>query len=163
MTGPQALLAVVPGAPFIRERIMATRKAGIRKELEAQAERLRTELSELSGNARPSGIGQRSGACGDVADQATAYANREQSRYRAAMLGQRLEQVTDALQRLEDGTYGKCTACGARISPERLEVLPTATLCLADRQGLEHGAGPGSGPPRPMSTSAPAQAGHQHG
>lgn len=124
---------------------MATRQATLRKELEAQAERLRAELSELARNSRPSGIGQRPVDGGDVVDQASANANREQSRFRAAMLDQRLEQLNEALQRIDAGTYGTCQVCGGAISRDRLEVLPTTTLCKADRDGLEHGSPVGAG------------------
>ncbi len=34
--------------------------------------------------------------------------------------------VNNALQRLEDGTYGLCLQCGKPIPPARLEVLPWA-------------------------------------
>lgn len=123
---------------------MATRQATIRQELEAQAGRLRAELSDLARRSRPSGFGQRPVDSGDVVDQASANANREQSRFRAAMLEQRLGQVTEALARLDAGTYGRCQVCGGKISRDRLEVLPTTALCVTDREGLEHGAGGGA-------------------
>ena len=43
---------------------------------------------------------------------------------------QQLSEVEAALQRLEDGEYGKCVECGQPIHPERLEVLPTAAFCV---------------------------------
>jgi len=48
-----------------------------------------------------------------------------------------LEQVRDALGRLDDGTYGKCENCGEPIDPARLEALPYLTLCLRCQQRLE--------------------------
>ena len=33
------------------------------------------------------------------------------------------------LKDLEDGEYGECLECGEDILPERLEVVPHATLC----------------------------------
>jgi RNA polymerase-binding protein DksA len=47
---------------------------------------------------------------------------------------QLLSQVTDALRRFEEGTYGSCTLCGAEIDPARLRALPYATLCLHCQQ-----------------------------
>ncbi|SHN09610.1 TraR/DksA family transcriptional regulator [Actinacidiphila paucisporea] len=35
-----------------------------------------------------------------------------------------------ALERLDEGGYGRCEACGEPIPPERLEVLPAATTCV---------------------------------
>jgi len=34
-----------------------------------------------------------------------------------------------ALQRLHEGRYGTCERCGTRINPERLSIVPLATLC----------------------------------
>jgi len=41
-----------------------------------------------------------------------------------------LQEVAGALGRLEDGDYGLCVDCGARIEPGRLRVLPEATQCM---------------------------------
>ena len=41
-----------------------------------------------------------------------------------------LEEVERALAKLDDGTYGICESCGARIERARLEVLPYALYCL---------------------------------
>lgn len=45
-------------------------------------------------------------------------------------LKQRLSDVTSALKKMDDGTYGNCENCGEKISSERLEVFPTARFCL---------------------------------
>lgn len=45
-----------------------------------------------------------------------------------------LTQVTDALRRFEEGTYGSCTVCGTGIDPARLKALPYVTLCLHCQQ-----------------------------
>jgi DnaK suppressor protein len=49
-------------------------------------------------------------------------------------LRQRLEDVVAALQRIDKGTYGKCSNCGQDIPPERLEAVPTAALCINCKQ-----------------------------
>ncbi len=41
-----------------------------------------------------------------------------------------LSKIEDALQRIEDGTYGICDACGEEISEERLKARPVTTLCI---------------------------------
>ncbi|SFS89215.1 TraR/DksA family transcriptional regulator [Saccharopolyspora flava] len=41
-----------------------------------------------------------------------------------------LAALDQAAQRIESGTYGQCERCGKRISRERLEALPAATLCI---------------------------------
>ncbi len=46
-------------------------------------------------------------------------------------------QVVAALQRIDDGSYGRCLACGEPIADERLDVRPEAAYCMADQQRLE--------------------------
>lgn len=43
----------------------------------------------------------------------------------------KLGQVTTAFQRIEAGTYGICTECGADIAFERLEIFPETPTCTA--------------------------------
>jgi len=40
-----------------------------------------------------------------------------------------IEALEAALSRVNEGTYGRCEKCGRQIDPERLEILPTTTLC----------------------------------
>ena len=46
-----------------------------------------------------------------------------------------LNEVLTALRRLDDGTFGRCEACGQPISEKRLEAIPYTRACLdcADR------------------------------
>lgn len=41
-----------------------------------------------------------------------------------------VKQITDALNRLDAGTYGVCVRCGCEIVAARLEVLPYAAACI---------------------------------
>ncbi len=41
----------------------------------------------------------------------------------------RLAEVRDALERIENGNYGRCTACGKEIETERLHANPAAQTC----------------------------------
>ncbi|MEU2158308.1 TraR/DksA C4-type zinc finger protein [Streptomyces sp. NPDC019396] len=47
-----------------------------------------------------------------------------------ALAREHLEELDQALARLERGEYGQCESCGRRIPPERLEVRPAATTCV---------------------------------
>ncbi len=44
--------------------------------------------------------------------------------------GKRLALVQEALQRLNEGTYGQCIDCGNSIQPARLDAIPYAKLCV---------------------------------
>ncbi|MBN2112761.1 MAG: TraR/DksA C4-type zinc finger protein [Acidimicrobiia bacterium] len=41
-----------------------------------------------------------------------------------------LTDVKRAQEKLAEGTYGRCDACGVEIAPERLEARPWATRCV---------------------------------
>ena len=41
-----------------------------------------------------------------------------------------LQRIDAALQRIDEGEYGYCIHCGEEIAPKRLEVDPSAPLCI---------------------------------
>ncbi len=41
-----------------------------------------------------------------------------------------IEQIDTALNRMKDGSYGKCVSCGGRIPVRRLRAMPFATKCI---------------------------------
>ena len=43
---------------------------------------------------------------------------------------QQLEDIDQALNRLETCTYGICSDCGENIQPAPLEIMPAASLCI---------------------------------
>ena len=45
------------------------------------------------------------------------------------MKSETLDKITEALSRLENGTYGHCFACGDDIAEARLRALPFAARC----------------------------------
>jgi RNA polymerase-binding transcription factor DksA len=44
--------------------------------------------------------------------------------------GDRIHMIEMALEKLEEGTYGQCDECGARILKGRLEMLPESIYCV---------------------------------
>jgi DnaK suppressor protein len=66
----------------------------------------------------------------DSADVASDYYERELAWGLSETERMRLQEVEDALERIEDGSYGKCDRCGGQISAQRLEALPFARLCV---------------------------------
>jgi len=49
-----------------------------------------------------------------------------------------LEQITAAIGRLDNGTYGRCVACGQGIAPARLDARPFADTCIGCQSNAEH-------------------------
>ncbi len=50
-----------------------------------------------------------------------------------------VHEIDDALQRIEDGTYGICEATGKPIPKARLEAQPWARYCVEHARTLEKG------------------------
>ncbi len=48
-----------------------------------------------------------------------------------------IDQIDQALAKIEEGTYGTCEDCGEHISLERLEAIPFATLCIECKKRRE--------------------------
>jgi DnaK suppressor protein len=50
-----------------------------------------------------------------------------------------LSSIDGALERIDDGTYGKCVNCGRPIAEERLAAIPWATQCIGCKRLEERG------------------------
>ena len=65
-----------------------------------------------------------------MADRGTDAMEREKNLLFAQREGSYLDYVDEALQRLEDGSFGVCRVCGGEVGRARLEAVPTATQCI---------------------------------
>lgn len=98
----------------------------IRKSLES----LKIETSERIND--PAERDQlRAGTSSDRSMMARSYIVRQANSNNLARAERLLVQIEDALTRLNEGTYGRCTRCGQRIRPGRLEALPYAEYCVS--------------------------------
>lgn len=73
----------------------------------------------------------------DEADMMSAEAEtamRMRLRNREALY---LKKIHQALDRIQDGTFGECNDCGDAIETRRLEARPTTTLCLDCKEESE--------------------------
>ena len=68
-----------------------------------------------------------------IGDGTTYAVERMTGAYQASTLFETVRAIDRALELLEAGTYGRCTACGQRIPEERLAALPWAAHCVACR------------------------------
>jgi RNA polymerase-binding protein DksA len=53
--------------------------------------------------------------------------------------GGTLSQIETSLERIEEGSYGSCEECGAKIPKARLNAIPYATLCVRCAEHQENG------------------------
>lgn len=99
------------------------------------------ELSELEevylGKNQRESAGDVSGYSTHPADQGSDEAMREAAFGRGEATGRALEEIEEALQRIESGEYGLCESCGAEIPEARLEALPHARHCIKCQEELE--------------------------
>ena len=65
-----------------------------------------------------------------MADQGSDEFQYETTIQFASSEGRYLYQLEQAMQRIEDGTYGKCTHCGKQIGLQRLRAKLDARLCI---------------------------------
>ena len=50
-----------------------------------------------------------------------------------AKVREELDEVEEAMKRVEDGSYGRCEACGNTLSDEELDASPLARRCSSCR------------------------------
>ena len=66
----------------------------------------------------------------DFSEQAIQRQNDEVVDHLEVEVREELRHVIHALDRLEDGEGEICERCGEDINPERLKILPWASLCI---------------------------------
>jgi DnaK suppressor protein len=109
---------------------------GLKQKLLQKQRELQANIASLEDEARDSGEAE----VRDTTDDATAAQGTSESLQEDAVESETLIQVEDALQRIEDGTYGKCRDCGRPIEPARLEAVPWAAYCLEDQAKRDQAA-----------------------
>jgi len=126
-------LAVLPGEdPWTTAEV-----DDVRGELEAERQRLLSEISsaedDMATLLRDAGVGAGS----DQADIGSSALERDSEMSLANNTRDMLFQVDRAKTRLDDGSYGICESCGNPIGKARLLAFPRATLCMPCKQRQE--------------------------
>jgi len=88
------------------------------------------ELSEQQGGGDNTPLSE-------AADVAQLLEGVEIRNERQGWLFRRARALEEALQRVEQGSYGVCTNCGEPIAPKRLDAIPEALLCTACQTLME--------------------------
>jgi len=119
---------------------MSIDTAHFREELEQARERLQKTIEhhDISNASLTEETGELQSANNDnhLADTATETYDRELDEGLEEDAREQLRQVESALARIESGEYGTCEVCGKEIPVERLEAMPSATLCIDDARRL---------------------------
>lgn len=76
----------------------------------------------------------------DTYDLASEERDREISFILSDRERSKVKNIDDALQQMEEGSYGICDACGLEIAEERLTAMPFTRLCRDCQQDQEREA-----------------------
>ncbi len=90
---------------------------------------VRLSEESLSSSQRDS-TGDLSGYAMHMADVGTDTFHRDFQLGLVTREQELLYKIDEALQMIEDGSYGKCQKCGQRITESRLKAVPFAKLCV---------------------------------
>ena len=106
------------------------RHASLKEILLAKREALIQEIKQQLGQSVTEEQQRRLEAAMDSGDQALVDLEREMGISLQEMRNRERQLIDDALDSLEEGTYGMCADCGEEISEKRLHALPFARLCV---------------------------------
>ncbi len=99
-------------------------------QLESEHVRLGEELTKVQTSASSSDERREGSPFGKREEEATETLELEKRLALENRIRQEMSDIEHALDKYEKGTYGMCDNCGKPIAPERLEVLPQASLCV---------------------------------
>lgn len=96
------------------------------KELQEQAERPASSLGELTTESP------------DFADQASMESDLDLTLHIREREAKLISKIEEALERIEEKTFGICEDCGEEISEKRLKARPVTTLCINCKRQQEN-------------------------
>jgi RNA polymerase-binding transcription factor len=121
---------------MIKKTVSASRAKFLAKMREQLLETRAKLLGEIDSEMRAEREGNKDEGM-DTYDLASEERDREINFILSDRERVKLQQIDDALARLDDGSYGICESCGLEIAEERLEALPFSRLCRDCQQDQE--------------------------
>jgi DnaK suppressor protein len=103
---------------------------------------LETRLSTRAARERERARERAIDSAGDTGDVSVADEAVSEGFTEAELDATVLQQVRDALQRIDDGTFGRCVVDGGSIEPKRLDAVPWTPYCLKHQKLLEAASRP---------------------
>ena len=112
-----------------------------RERLLALRARIQGDTTQMEDNALNKDHSKTTSMPNDMAELGTGNFDQELT---LRVLGSEedvLEQIEAAIERIEDGSYGRCEKCGATIPKSRLDAIPYAAQCVrcASKQEEDQG------------------------
>jgi RNA polymerase-binding transcription factor DksA len=100
---------------------------------------LKGDLAGLEGETMTEGAGRETSAPGHTAELASDESERDLSYGRMGSQTEELREIAAALERIKDGSFGKCETCEGNIPKERLRAIAYARLCVKCQTKEEQG------------------------
>ena len=107
------------------------------QEFKRRLQELETQLSARTARGHEAARAQMMDSPGDVGDASIADEGESEAFTEAELDATVLQQVRDALRRIEEGTFGHCVVDGGPIEQKRLEAVPWTPHCLKHQRLLE--------------------------
>ena len=95
------------------------------------------DLAGVKGESQEDSLQELTSYDQHQADVATETFDREKDISILDQVEGELAEIEHALQRLDDGSYGTCEACGKPIGDDRLEAMPATRFCVDDQAQAE--------------------------
>lgn len=108
-----------------------------KKLLLSEAQHYSDGIKSIGNDAMQGHMSENTGDLTGFAEAGTDNNDRETKLRLASGESHLLEEVADALERIEEGTYGECVDCQEDIPKKRLEVFPAAKRCVACKEKYE--------------------------
>ena len=109
----------------------------LKKILEERRLEITGEVQHQMRDVRTEGAAVTSQGVRDEAESSEAEIQDDIEFALLQMKAETLSKITEALSRLEAGTYGYCYECGEEIAEQRLRALPFAVRCKGCEEELE--------------------------
>lgn len=114
------------------------------KKLEHFKKILHAQLRDLTNQVtddRAAAIDSADDNAKDVVDKSQQDVNQELALQLGERASRMIADIDQALQRIDEGTYGKCERCGKEIDERRLEAVPTARYDAVCQEAIEREEG----------------------
>ena len=108
-----------------------------KKLLLAEGKHFSDGIKAIERDTMESTEGDKSGDFASFAEAGTDNNDRETALRLASSESAQLNAVAEALERIEDGSYGLCIDCNEKIPVKRLEVFPAAKRCVGCKEIFE--------------------------
>jgi len=103
---------------------------------------LEAQLSAHASRDAAEGRDQFIDTAADTGDESVADESESEDFAEAELDSATLQDVQDALERIQNGTYGQCVVDGGPIEPKRLDALPWTPYCIKHQTLREAGSRP---------------------